>query len=26
MQDSASGHAAADTKKDLEERGIIVIF
>ena len=26
MQDGAPGHAAGDTKKDLEERGIIVIY
>ena len=26
MQDGAPGHAAADTKKELEERGIRVIF
>ena len=26
MQDSAPGHAAGDTKQDLAERGIIVIF
>ena len=26
MQDGAPGHAAGDTKQDLEERGIIVIF
>jgi transposase len=26
MQDGAPGHAAADTKEDLRERGIIVIF
>lgn len=26
MQDSAPGHAAADTKTELRERGIIVIF
>ena len=26
MQDGAPGHAAVDTKEDLRERGIIVIF
>ena len=26
MQDGAPGHAAANTKKDLEERGVIVIY
>jgi transposase len=26
MQDGAPGHAAGDTKKDLEERGIVVIY
>jgi len=26
MQDSAPGHTAGDTKQDLAERGIIVIF
>jgi transposase len=26
MQDSAPGHVVADTKKDLKERGVIVIF
>jgi hypothetical protein len=26
MQDRAPGHAAGDTKKELRERGIIVIY
>lgn len=26
MQDGAPGHVAADTKKELRERGIVVIF